>query len=92
MVIGFGIPWILISMFTIQVLTLLFGVASIIFNRRMLSFAPVLLNLLTIALMVYTGMMEEVYPGEYQLGFYLVFPSLVLFLFAFVLNEMTKKR
>jgi hypothetical protein len=90
------VPWIpLLSMFTIQVLTLLFGVASIIFNRRMLSFAPVLLSLLTIALMVHTGMRlsgypEEIYSGEYQLGYYLVFPSMVLFLSAFVMNEVTR--
>ena len=94
---GLRIPWILVPMFTIQVLTLLFGVASFIFNRRILSFAPFLLSLLTIALMVYTSMMpsgypEEAYSGEYELGFYLVLPSLVLFLSAFVLNEMTKKR
>lgn len=92
MVIGLGIPWILVSMFTIQVLTLLFGAASIIFNRRMLSSAPVLLSLLAIALMLYTGMMEETYSGKYQLGFYLAFPSLILFLSAFALSEVIKKR
>jgi hypothetical protein len=57
----------------------------------MLSFAPVLLSLLTIALMVCTCMVEEIYRGGYQLGFYLVFPSLALFLSAFILNEVTKK-
>jgi hypothetical protein len=87
--VGLGIPWIFVPMFTIQALTLLFDVASIIFNRRILPFAPVLLSLLTIALMVYTGMMLS---GEYQLGFYLVFPSLVLFLSFFVLNELTNSR
>jgi hypothetical protein len=87
--VGLGIPWILVSMFTIQALTLLFGVATLIFNRRILPFASVLLSLLTVALMVYTGMM---YSGEYQLGYYLVFPSTVLFLSAFVLDEMNKKR
>ncbi|MGA3193053.1 MAG: hypothetical protein ABSD73_11175 [Candidatus Bathyarchaeia archaeon] len=87
--VGLGIPWILVPMFTIQALTLLFGVASIIFNRRILPFASVLLSLLTIALMVYTGMMIS---GEYQLGFYLVFPSLILFLSAFVLNGMAKRK
>jgi hypothetical protein len=90
--VGLRIPWILVSMFTIQALALFFGVASIIFNRRMLSFAPVLLTLLTITLMVYTGIVEEIYSGEYQLGFYLVFPSLALFLSAFILNEVTKKQ
>jgi hypothetical protein len=89
--VGFRIPWILVSMFTTQVLTLFFGVASIIFKRRMLSFAPVLLSLLTIGLMVRTGMPKDIIlHGEYQLGYYLVFPSLVLFLSAFVMNEVTK--
>lgn len=89
--VGLRIPWILVSMFTIQALTLLFGVASMIFNRRMLSFAPVLLSLSTIALMVYTDMIEEIYFGEYQLGYYLVYPSVAMFIFAFLLNEETKK-
>jgi hypothetical protein len=89
--VGLRIPWILVSMFTIQALTLLFGVASMIFNRRILSFAPVLLSLLTIALMVYTDMIEEIYFGEYQLGYYLVYPSVAMFIFAFLLNEVTKK-
>jgi len=91
---GLGIPWILLPMFIIQVLTLLFGVAFIIFNRRILGFAPVLLGLLTIALMVYVGMFPYGVgiSGTYQLGFYLVFPSLFLFLSAFALNELTKKQ
>lgn len=88
-----GIPWILVPMFVIQALTLLFGVAFIIFNRRILSLAPVLLSPLTIYLMtVSAGMMLSGYGGEYQLGFYLVFPSLALFLSAFVLNEIALKR
>jgi hypothetical protein len=49
------IPCELISLFTVQVLTLMFGVASVIFNRRILSFAPVLLSLAFMALMLYTG-------------------------------------
>jgi hypothetical protein len=86
----------LLSMFTIQALTLIFGAVSIIFNRRTLSFAPVLLSLLAMALMVNIGIMlsgypKEIYSGEYQLGFYLVFPSLFLFFSAFVLNELMKR-
>lgn len=90
-----GIPWILMPMFVIQALTLLFGVAFIIFDRRIYSLAPVLLSPLTIYLMtVSAGMISSGYEagGDYQLGFYLVFPSLVLFLSAFVLNEITLKR
>jgi hypothetical protein len=49
------IPWTLIFVFAVQVLTLVFGIASIIFNRRILSFAPVLLSLTVIELMICTG-------------------------------------
>jgi hypothetical protein len=91
----FGITWILLPLFTIQVLTLLFSVVSIILSRRVLLLAPVLLSISAMALMVGTSMMPSEYPvsysGEYQLGFYLVFLSLVPFLSAFVLGGMTKK-
>ena len=81
--------WALISMFIIQVLTLVFGVASVFFNRRILSFAPVLLCLGVLGLMIYAIGDRD---GEYQQGYYLIFPSLALFIFAFVLNEVTKKQ
>jgi hypothetical protein len=89
--------WIpLLSMFTIQVLTLLSGMISVIFNRRILLFAPVLLSLLLIGLMTCTGVMLSGYFGEfnseYQFGYDLAFPSLVLFSAAFILNELTIKR
>ena len=88
-----GTPWMLVPMFVIQALTLLLGAAFIIFNRRILSLAPVLLSPLTIFLMaISAGMIISGYGGEYQLGFYLVFPSIVLFLSAFILNEIALKR
>ena len=85
--VGLGIPWILISLFTVQVLALVFGSASVIFNRRILSLAPVLLSLAVMALMVYAGLIVR---REYRLGYFLVFPSVVLFGSAFALNEVTE--
>jgi hypothetical protein len=93
--IGLGIPWILISLFTVQVLTLVFGIASIIFKRRILSFTPVLLSLTAIALVIYIGMIVAgigIYWWQYQLGYYLIYPSAILFMSAFALNEVTNKR
>jgi hypothetical protein len=81
----------LVSMFIIQVLTLVFAVSSVFFNRRILSFAPVLLCLGVLGLMIYTGQTIGLL-GEYQQGYYLIFPSLALFMFAFILNEVTKKQ
>jgi hypothetical protein len=93
--IGLGIPWILISLFTVQVLTLIFGAAFIISNRRILSFEPIMFSIAVAALMTYTAWAisgEERLSFQFQLGYYLVFPSIAMFLFAFLLNEVTKKR
>jgi len=81
------ISWVLPLLFVIQVLTLAFGVTSLIFKKRILSFAPVLLNLTAILLMMYTNwVVNPSYPsvitGWYQLGYYLVYASLVAFLLA----------
>jgi hypothetical protein len=92
--VGVGMPWILVSMFALQVLTLVFGVASAIFERRILSFAPVLLSLAVMALMIYTEQIlyEHGFYAEYQQGYYLIYPSVILFLSAFALDEALKKK
>lgn len=84
------ISLITLAMFIVQVLVLTFGIASIHFKRRVMLATPVCLSVVVLALMLYIG---EILPyGEYQLGHYLVFPSLALFLSAFILNEVTKKQ
>lgn len=85
-----GIPWIPVAMFTFQALALALDIASIHFRRRIMLAAPVCLSLAVLALMIYTG--EKLLYGDYQLGYYLVFPSLALFLSTFILNEATKKQ
>jgi len=91
--VGLGTPWILISLFTVQVLTLVFGLASVIFNRRILTSAPALLSLAVMALMICTGEILSGYRfyGEYQQGYYLLYPSVILFLSAFGLSEVTRR-
>jgi uncharacterized membrane protein YphA (DoxX/SURF4 family) len=97
---GLGIPWILISLFIVQVLTLIFGLAFVVSKRRILSFGPTVFCIVVLVLMKYTGeRANEVVSngglysgGEYQLGYYLVCLSLAMFLFALILNEVTKKR
>lgn len=68
---------------------------SIRFDRRNLFFAPVLLSLVVVVLMTYTGRKISgdslIIPTGYQLGYYLVYLFVVIFLFAFLLNEATKK-
>jgi hypothetical protein len=87
---GFSRSWMPVALFAVQALALAFGIASIYFKRRAMLAAPVCLSVAVLALMSYAG---EIFPsGEYQLGYYLVFPSLALFLSAFMLNEVTKKQ
>ena len=89
-----SISWALILLFAVQILTLAFGVAFVVSNRRTLSFEPILFGVAALVLMTYTGEMlfRSFYSNQYQLGYYLVYPSVVLFLCAFALNEVVKKR
>ena len=80
----------LVSMFIFQVLTLASAIGSFFFNERILSFASVVLCLDVLFLMLYT--IGRLYDGEYQQGYYLIFPSLALFTSAFIVNEVTKKQ
>jgi hypothetical protein len=73
--------WIPITVFIIQVLTLAFGCASIVVNRKVIVFASVCLSLSVLALMSYAGyeLSSFNYGGGYQLSYYLVYPSVALF-------------
>jgi hypothetical protein len=96
--VGPTMPLALISLFAVQVLTLMFGVVFIISSRRTLSFEPIMLSIAVLVLMTYIGKILSgyvrisLYPSQYQLGYYLVYPSVVLFVCAFALNEVVKKR
>jgi len=95
---GLGIPWAFISMFMVQLLTLAAGLVSARFCRRNLLLFPFLLSSAVAVLMTYEG--EKIsgdapagaLSGGYRVGYYLVFPSLAMFLFAFLLDEGTKNR
>jgi hypothetical protein len=99
----FGISWVLPMLFAIQAITLAFGVASVIFKKRILSFLPVLFTLTVILLAMYANSIARASAivrlgngsfffalGEYQLGYYLAYPSLAIFLFIVTLNEVTR--
>jgi hypothetical protein len=96
--VALGMTWVLISLFAVQILTLMFGLFFTISNRRILSFQPVIFSIATLLLMTYTGeRINELYgnasyQGQYQLGYYLVYPSVVMFVFAFLLNEVRSRK
>jgi len=79
-------------MFILQVLTLVFGIISVMSNRRILSLAPVCLSVTVLALMIYTinALLGTDQFGNYEQGYYFIYFPIVLFLFAFVLNKVTK--
>ena len=86
------LTWMIMSMFILQVLTLIFGIISIIFNKGLLLLAPVCLSVAVLALMIYTintlfGISQF---GSYEQGYYFSYYPVGLFLSAFVLNTVTR--
>ena len=94
--IGFlGMSWIPLAMFVLEALTLAFGCLSLVINRRIFRSVPVCSSLTVLALMSYVGyrLSSSNNSGAgYQLGYYLVYPSVALFAFAFVLTEVRARR
>jgi hypothetical protein len=103
--VALGMTWVLVSLFVVQILTLMFGLVFTISNRRILSFEPVIFSIATLLLMTCTGerigiLTKEAndfpplssFSSQYQLGYYLVYPSLVMFVFAFLLNEVRSRK
>jgi len=96
----FGAPFLesemalkLILLFTVQILTLVFGFLYAIFNRRVLSYLVISLSLWIIALMISAVSAYGYNNGwnNYEPGFWLVFPAFALFLSALALNEWMQK-
>jgi hypothetical protein len=78
-----------VIMLAAQILTLTTGAASIFFNRKIL--APVVPCLMTITLMVYIATSLE-YWHSYQQGYWITYPSMFLFIIAFILSVVTNRK
>lgn len=78
-------------MFVVQILTLLAETASILINRRVLPLVPAILCPIVTALMVHVGTSYE-FSISYQLGYWLTYPSMFLFIIAFMLTLVTSKK
>jgi hypothetical protein len=95
---GLSMSWIPLTMFLMQALTLAFGCVSIVIKRRITLSVPLCLSSTVLALMSYVGYrlssaFNDVFDvSQYQLGYYLVISSVVLFAFAFVLDEERTRR
>jgi hypothetical protein len=84
----------LMLMFVIQALTLFSCIAYFFEDRRVLPIASILLCSAVIALMIYTSitfLRPSYLFGDYEQGYYLIYPSLVMFVLAFMRNEITTR-
>jgi len=91
--VNLGIPWVFISIFLMQILTLGFGFASVFWNVKKIRFLPLLTSLFVLSLMVLANIRaQDLTYGltRYEPGYWFVYPSMFLFLSAFVLGLRNK--
>jgi len=83
-------------MFGVQLLALVFALFPIKSSKRSLLFAPIVFGSAVAVLMTYAcGKISgdtEALSGGYQLGYYLVYAAVAMFLSAFLLNEAIRSR
>jgi hypothetical protein len=87
-----GITWVLVAMFSMQILTLGFGFATL-FRHGKSTLLPLISCLFVTFLMVYV--MAQVQSQtfglpKYELGYWLCYPSTILFLYALILRLVDK--
>lgn len=90
-----GLDWMLISMFAAQILTIAFSIASVIANRRVPALAAIVSCIATTALMIYVNTRiydASFYLNSYEQGYWLTYPSMILFLLAFALSLLSHKK
>ena len=79
-------------MFVIQILTLIAGSASVFLNEKILALTPAILCPMVTALMVYVGTSFRSWEISYQQGYWLTYPSMLLFIAAFTLSLLSHKK
>jgi hypothetical protein len=89
-----NISWALIAIFILQTLTLAFGIISLL-KIRGIRIIPFVSSVLTILVMIQVYVKaSEVGLGlkTYQLGYWLNYPSMFLFLLSFTISIVAKKK
>jgi hypothetical protein len=86
------LPLVFVFMLVAQILTLITGVASVFLNKRILALAPAILCPMVTALMVYVGTSFRSWEISYQQGYWLTYPSMLLFIAAFTLSLLSHKK
>lgn len=86
---GFGLSWLLVYMFVIQIIVLATGIMSIFNSRRIFTLVPAIISPVVIASMVYMGMhlsQLNLAADPYQLGYWLTYPATGLFFISFLVQ------
>jgi len=89
-----GVSWVLVAMFLTQILTLGFGFTALFRHGRKTQFLPIIPCLSVTSLMVYVWVQAQSHAyglAKYELGYWLTYPSAILFLYAFILSLLTKQ-
>jgi hypothetical protein len=79
----FGLSYLLIIMFVIQILVLVTVTISVLTRRKVIAFTPVIFCSTVTALMIFTNVIlqaETLALNSYELGYWLTYPTLLLFL------------
>jgi len=85
---GVGYLPVFVSMFAVQILTLMAGVVFVFIRRRFLAIGSTLLSLMVVASMTYVNVSfnQEIWSHNTQVGYWLAFPSFFVFLFVSILS------
>jgi len=85
----FRLSWVLIFVFMAQILTLATGITAIFINRRIFTLVSATLCSMVTVLMTYTIISLSklnLTSDSYQQGYWLTYPSIVLFIVSFILK------
>jgi hypothetical protein len=79
-------PKLLLDMFVVQILTIALGLLSLSFRKEWMALIPFVSSAIVILLMVsvYNELARWFSQRDYEMGYWLVFPSMLLFLVAFI--------
>lgn len=89
-----GHSWVFVLLFTIQISALVTRLASVLVNRKILALVPIALCSTVTTLMIYvdSGHSRNTTWTNYETGYWLTYPSLLMFLIAFITNLTTRKK
>jgi hypothetical protein len=85
----FKLSWMLVLVFITQITALATGVASILINRRILALIPAITcPMVTVLMMCVSASLfkPNLAVDVYQLGYWLTYPSLALFIISFMIR------